>query len=154
MVKKRGKRRGKRRGSSKEKRNHHESPTKHETHPSLRQELTFGQRAADWIAKFGGSWIFISIFALFLIAWMILNTFLFLNNGFDPYPYILLNLVLSCVAAFQAPIILMAQGRQGERDRIDAKYDHAVNRKAEREIKEIQKDLAKIKVYLRDLRKK
>lgn len=128
-------------------------PIKHEHHPVFREPLTIGQRAADWIATFGGSWTFISLFALFLVVWMIINAFLLLNGGFDPYPYILLNLVLSCVAAFQAPIILMAQGRQGERDRIDAKYDHAINRKAERENRVIMKELASIKRTLKETRK-
>ena len=104
-------------------------PTKHRHHPLFRERLSLGQRAADKIAEFGGSWTFIIIFGCFLLLWMALNTFYLFNRGFDPYPYILLNLVLSCLAAIQAPVILMAQNRQAERDRIDANYDHQINRK-------------------------
>jgi uncharacterized membrane protein len=122
---------------------------KGEYHPRLKEDLTLGQKAADFIANFGGSWKFITLFILFLVAWMGINTWFLLQKQFDPYPYILLNLVLSCLAAIQAPIILMTQNRQTERDRIDAKYDHAVNRKAEREIQQIQRDLASIRRYLK-----
>ncbi len=125
-----------------------------EHHPIFKQELTIGQRAADAIAKFGGSWTFIIIFSVFLVSWMIFNAVYLLNDGFDPYPFILLNLVLSCLAAFQAPIILMAQNRQTQRDRIDAKYDHQINRKAEREIQRIQKDLDKITRHILELKRK
>jgi len=76
-----------------------------------------------------------------------------LKKPFDPYPFILLNLVLSCLAAIQAPIILMAQNRQAERDRIDAKYDHAINRKAERENQQLQKDFNKVIRMLREMKK-
>ncbi len=123
-------------------------------HPIFKQKLTFGQKASDTIAKFGGSWTFIIIFGTFLVIWMIINSFLLMQKSFDPYPYILLNLVLSCLAAIQAPIILMAQNRQVERDRIDAKYDHAVNRKAERENRQLQKDLDEIKEILKKSKKK
>ena len=82
-----------------------------------------------------------------------INSWVLIKKPFDPYPYILLNLTLSCLAAIQAPIILMAQNRQTERDRVDAKYDHAINRKAERENQQMIKDLASIKRYLRELRK-
>ncbi len=118
-------------------------------HPIFKQKLNFSKRASDFIAEFGGSWYFIAIFGLFLVFWMGINLILLLNRGFDPYPFILLNLVLSCLAAIQAPIILMSQNRQAERDRIDAKYDYAVNRKAEREIQAVQKELASIKRMLR-----
>ena len=116
-----------------------------DSHPRLQERLTFGQRASDVIAKFGGSWTFIIIFLVLLVAWMSINSYFLLQKPFDPYPFILLNLVLSCLAALQAPIILMAQNRQGEWDRIDARYDHAVNRKAEREIKQIMKELKSIR---------
>jgi len=121
----------------------------HSEHPRFRQNLTLGQKGADAIAKFGGSWIFISFFALVLIFWISLNTWFLLNRPFDPFPFILLNLALSCLAALQAPIILMSQNRQAERDRIDATYDHAVNRKAEREIESLQKEIAEIKILLK-----
>jgi uncharacterized membrane protein len=129
-------------------------PTKHKKHPMFREKLSFGQKASDTISNFGGSWTFISIFVLFLILWMILNFYLLTNNGFDPYPFILLNLVLSCLAALQAPIILMAQNRQAQRDRVDAKYDHAINRKAEREIQNMQQDLEDIKSMIKHIKKK
>ncbi len=119
----------------------------HAKHPVFRQKLTLKQRAADRIADFGGSWLFITFFFCFLFGWMILNTII-LVKGYDPYPFILLNLVLSMLAAIQAPIILMAQNRQAERDRIHAHYDYQVNRKAEREIQNMQKDLDELKEML------
>ena len=115
-----------------------------EHHPIFRQHLTLGQKASDIIARFGGSWIFIIIFFAFLLVWMAVNSWILLKQPFDPYPFILLNLVLSCLAAIQAPIILMAQNRQAERDRIDARYDHAINRKAERENQQLQRDMNKL----------
>jgi len=124
------------------------------SHPIFHQKLTLGQRAADMIAEFGGSWTFITIFFTFLFGWMIINTWLLFRNPFDPYPFILLNLVLSCLAAIQAPIILMSQNRQAERDRIDANYDHQVNRKAEREIQLVQKELRNIRETMRQISKK
>ena len=141
MVKKRGK--GK---------NGNSHPGKDKHHPIIAQKLTFGQRAADAVSQFGGSWIFIIIFMVFLVIWMGLNSYFLLKRPFDPYPFILLNLVLSCLAALQAPIILMSQNRQAERDRIDAKYDHAINRKAERENLLILKDLDFLKRKLRELK--
>lgn len=126
----------------------------HTHHPVLREKLTIGQKAADSIAKFGGSWTFIITFFALLFIWMIINSWLLLQKPFDPYPFILLNLVLSCLAAIQAPMILMAQNRQAERDRIDAKYDHAINRKAERENQDIMKEIKKIHIKLNEIRKK
>ncbi|NCN51546.1 DUF1003 domain-containing protein [archaeon] len=108
------------------------------THPNA-LPTTKGQKAADKLTKIAGSWGFISGFFVFLLLWMITNVVWFSHQSWDPYPFILLNLVLSCVAAFQAPIILMSQNRENERDRQRAEYDYAVNRKAEREIKEIKK---------------
>jgi len=134
--------------SSKKKKNGNH--LKHKKHPLFRQELTLGQRASDGIAKFGGSWTFIIIFLSFLIGWIIINTAILIKKPYDPYRYILLNLVLSVLAAIQAPIILMTQNRQAEVDRLDAKYDHAINRKAEREIQAIQKDLNGIRMILRN----
>jgi uncharacterized membrane protein len=117
-------------------------------HPLFKQKLEFGQRAADFIAYWGGSWHFIISLILILIIWMILNTCIVIFK-WDPYPFILMNLFLSCLAALQAPIILMSQNRQTERDRLDAKYDYIVNRKAEREIQAVQKDLEEIKRILK-----
>ncbi|MEO6290027.1 MAG: DUF1003 domain-containing protein [Ginsengibacter sp.] len=96
---------------------------------------TRGQRWADRIASFGGSWRFLSIFGLFLLAWMVLNILALRNNGFDPYPFILLNLILSCIAAVQAPVIMMSQNRQEQKDRERAKNDYMVNLKSELEIR-------------------
>ncbi|MEK6890755.1 MAG: DUF1003 domain-containing protein [Nanoarchaeota archaeon] len=112
------------------------------------KHLTIGQKAADTLTKFAGSWIFISIFTLVLVLWVLGNGYFLMqwNKGaFDPFPFILLNLFLSCIAAIQAPIILMSQNRENERDRVHMHYDYAVNRKAEKEIREMQKDLDLIK---------
>ena len=100
------------------------------------EQLTFGQRLADKVAAFGGSWTFISIFAIVLVIWVLLNSFILItyNESFDPYPYILLNLVLSMLAAIQAPVILMSQNRQAYKDRLSAEHDYEVNLKAELEI--------------------
>jgi uncharacterized membrane protein len=100
------------------------------------EQLTFGQRLADKVAAFGGSWTFISIFAVVLVIWVLLNSFVLItyNETFDPYPYILLNLFLSMLAAIQAPIILMSQNRQAYKDRLSAEHDYEVNLKAEIEI--------------------
>ena len=97
---------------------------------------TLGQRAADAVASFGGSWTFVGLFAAPMLVWVLLNAFLVMSRGstFDPYPYILLNLFLSMLAAIQAPIILMSQNRQSERDRISAEHDYEINLKAELEI--------------------
>jgi len=105
---------------------------------------TFGQRAADWIAKWAGSWTFILSFLVILVLWMVLNTSMLLFGVWDVYPFILLNLVLSTLAALQAPVILMSQNRQAQKDRIKAEYDYRVNRKAERYIEEILKSVKKI----------
>ena len=96
------------------------------------ENVSLGQRAADRIAGFGGSWAFMGLFAVFIAAWMLYNTEV--RNPFDPYPFILLNLMLSCLAAAQAPVILMSQNRQSEKDRLHANADYAVNLKAELEI--------------------
>ena len=105
---------------------------------------TFGQGAADKLAKWAGSWTFIISFLVFLGLWMVANVYAWVNQ-WDPYPFILLNLVLSCVAALQAPVILMSQNRQSQKDRIKAEYDYRVNRKAERGIEQVLRDLDNIK---------
>lgn len=99
------------------------------------QKLTFGQRVADKVADFGGSWTFIISFISFLLAWIAMNAFWLANRGFDPFPFILLNLILSCVAALQAPVIMMSQNRQEEKDRDRAKKDYMINLKSEIEIR-------------------
>lgn len=98
-------------------------------------ELTYGQKLADKVASFGGSWTFIVIFGLFLITWMIINVIFLANRSFDPYPFILLNLILSCLAAIQAPVIMMSQNRQEQKDRERAKKDYMINLKSEMEIR-------------------
>jgi uncharacterized membrane protein len=100
------------------------------------EKLTFGQRLADKVASFGGSWTFIIIFISVLVAWIVLNSIILIRNGktFDPFPYILLNLFLSMIAAIQAPIIMMSQNRHAEKDRMDANHDYEVNLKSEFEI--------------------
>ena len=99
-------------------------------------KATLGQRAADAVATFGGSWTFIALFAAILVVWVGLNSFILVNydKTFDPYPYILLNLFLSMLASIQAPIILMSQNRQAEKDRLNVEHDYEVNLKAELEI--------------------
>ena len=100
------------------------------------QQYTFGQRVADKVASFGGSWTFIILFGGILLIWIGLNSFflIHIHKVFDPFPYILLNLVLSMLAALQAPIIMMSQNRQAAKDRVDAAHDYEVNLKAELEI--------------------
>jgi len=106
------------------------------TNKEFDEQLTFGQRMADRVASFGGSWTFIMIFLSILLAWIILNTFILAkrNAAFDPYPYILLNLFLSMLASIQAPILMMSQNRLSAKDRLDAAHDYEVNLKAELEI--------------------
>jgi uncharacterized membrane protein len=117
-------------------------------YPKRNNKATFGQKTADLMTKWAGSWFFILGFFLFLVIWMILNSYYWINylsgDPFDPFPFILLNLILSCLAAIQAPIILMSQNREVQRDRIRAEYDYQVNRIAEKEIREIKKQLDRI----------
>jgi uncharacterized membrane protein len=97
---------------------------------------SFGERAADSLATWAGSWTFIITFVFLLIIWMMVNVYAWVS-AWDPYPFILLNLVLSCVAALQAPVILMSQNRQAQKDRAKMEYDYKVNRRAGRMIEEI-----------------
>jgi uncharacterized membrane protein len=108
---------------------------------------TFGQRMADKIAEFGGSWKFIGIFLSIMLVWMITNVVLLRDKAFDPYPFILLNLALSCLAALQAPIIMMSQNRQEDKDRAHAEYDFRVNVKAEAEIRSLHEKLDHLLLY-------
>ena len=108
-----------------------------------REKYTFGQKAADTIAKFAGSWAFIFSFVGVLAAWMVINIIL-AAKAFDPYPFILLNLVLSCVAAIQAPLIMMSQNRQEEKDRRRAENDYKVNLKTEIMIEDIHGKMNRI----------
>ena len=112
------------------------------THPNI-LPMTFGQKAADKLTKHAGSWGFILGFIVFLILWIIINIYGWINS-WDPYPFILLNLCLSCIAALQAPIILMSQNRGAQKDRQRVEYDYAVNRRTEREIKDVKTQLNRI----------
>lgn len=115
-----------------------------------RRRRTRGQNAADMLTKWAGSWTFILILMGLLVLWMIVNVVGAVAH-WDPYPFILLNLFLSMMAAFQAPIILMSQNRTAERDRAKAAQDFAVNKKAESEIRDMQADLEEIKGMIREL---
>ncbi len=101
------------------------------------EKFTFGQRLADRIATFGGSWTFIMTFGVILLIWITINSIVLLLRPFDPYPFILLNLVLSCLASMQAPIIMMSQNRQEAKDRVRSENDYQVNLKAEIEIQHL-----------------
>ncbi|MGH8453808.1 MAG: DUF1003 domain-containing protein [Nevskiales bacterium] len=101
------------------------------------ERLTFGQRVADRVATFGGSWTFILLFGGFLLTWMVVNALLLAQRAFDPYPFILLNLALSALAALQAPVIMMSQNRQSTKDRLKADLDYQVNLKAELEVAQL-----------------
>jgi uncharacterized membrane protein len=113
----------------------------------MEAELTMGERIADRVASFGGSWTFIIFFFLFIVVWMIVNV-LFLSAGpFDPYPFILLNLILSCLAAIQAPIIMMSQNRQEQKDRQRGEHDYKINLKAELEIQLLSEKIDHLLVH-------
>jgi uncharacterized membrane protein len=107
----------------------------------FQKKLSLGERLADQIADFGGSWTFISLFGAFILIWIVINTVLLIMRPFDPYPFILLNLMLSCLAAVQAPIIMMSQNRQEARDRLRSESDYRVNLKAELEIRHLHEKL-------------
>lgn len=111
--------------------------------PNLEEEerLTFGERIADKVAAFGGSWTFIIIFGVVLAIWVILNSSALLRNHFDPYPYILLNLFLSMIASVQAPVIMMSQNRLSSKDRLKSELDYAVNLKAELEVAHLHRKI-------------
>ncbi len=110
-------------------------------------KITLGQRLADRVAAFGGSWSFIVLFGVVIIIWIAGNTFLLINKGFDPYPYILLNLILSCLAALQAPVIMMSQNRKEAKDRARSEYDYKVNLKAELEIRLLHEKIDHLMIY-------
>jgi uncharacterized membrane protein len=99
--------------------------------------LSAGQKMADRMAAFGGSWTFILLFFGVLLGWITLNAWILGNKAYDPYPFILLNLILSCLAAIQAPVIMMSQNRQEQKDRIHAENDYRINQKAEKEIRDL-----------------
>jgi uncharacterized membrane protein len=111
------------------------------------ETLTFGQRMADNIAEFGGSWTFIICFFAFILGWMGLNVYILSSHAFDKYPFMALNLILSCIAAIQAPIIMMSQNRQGEKDRQRSEHDYKINLKAELEIKLLHDKLDHLMIH-------
>ncbi|MCX6259016.1 MAG: DUF1003 domain-containing protein [Bacteroidia bacterium] len=115
--------------------------------PDIEEHFTFGQRIADKIAEFGGSWTFIISFFVFFSIWMIINIIAFSTHPFDPYPFILLNLILSCLAAIQAPIIMMSQNRKEQKDRQRSEHDYMVNLKAELEIKLLNEKIDHLLIY-------
>jgi CRP/FNR family cyclic AMP-dependent transcriptional regulator len=106
--------------------------------------MTFGQRIADHVASFGGSWTFIISFGVVLVVWVIVNVWILASHPFDPYPFILLNLVLSMLAALQAPVIMMSQNRQAAKDRLKADLDYEVNLKAELEVAQLHRKVDKL----------
>jgi len=108
---------------------------------------SFGERIADRVAGFGGSWTFILSFLGFLVCWIVLNMYWLSNKGFDPYPFILLNLLLSCIAALQAPVIMMSQNRQEDKDRKRAQNDYMVNLKAELEIRTLHEKIDHLLIH-------
>ncbi|MFL0798082.1 MAG: DUF1003 domain-containing protein [Cellvibrionaceae bacterium] len=112
---------------------------------SYSESLSFGAQVADAVARFGGSWLFIGLFFAFIVGWILMNSYLLVNtDAFDPYPYILLNLGLSSLAAFQAPIIMMSQNRQAEKDRIKQDAAFEINLKLELEIMRLHNKLDKL----------
>lgn len=105
------------------------------------QDLTFGERLADKVSKFGGSWTFITFFAVILLSWIGINSLQIFNKPLDPFPYIFLNLLLSCLAAIQAPIIMMSQNRQAAKDRLSQEHDYQINLKSELHIRHLNSRL-------------
>ncbi len=110
-------------------------------HRDILTQMTFGERVADKVAQFGGSWGFIGLFGGILVVWMVVNAWVLARHPFDPYPFILLNLVLSTLAALQAPVIMMSQNRQAHKDRMHAQQDYEVNLMAEIEIRDLHDKL-------------
>ena len=120
--------------------------------PNVEEEerLTFGERIADKVAAFGGSWTFIITFGIILAVWVVLNTSMLFSRHFDPYPYILLNLFLSMIAAVQAPVIMMSQNRQSSKDRLKSDLDYKVNLKAEMEVAHLHRKVDHIYERIED----
>jgi len=112
--------------------------------------LTFGERLADRVAAIGGSWSFIIGFSVFLVAWALLNTIVLVRHAFDPFPFIFLNLMLSMLAALQAPIIMMSQNRQAAKDRLDARLDYETNLRSEAQIASLHDKIDLLLAHLGD----
>jgi uncharacterized membrane protein len=112
-----------------------------------KEKVTFGQRLSDRVAALGGTWGFIISFSVFLFLWIVVNAFLIATKPPDPYPFILLNLILSCVAAMQAPVIMMSQNRQSVKDRQHAEHDYQINLKAELEIQQLHEKLDHLLIH-------
>lgn len=128
------------------------SPISKNVSAEFERNLTFGERLSDKVAEIGGSWTFIAFFGAFLVAWALFNTWALAAAAFDPYPYVFLNLILSMLAAVQAPIIMMSQNRQAAKDRMAAAHDYEVNLKAELEIVGLHDKLDEIRTrHLADL---
>lgn len=113
----------------------------HNVNSEFDSKLTVGERVADQVATFGGSWKFIILFGSIIFVWIVLNALLLTRKPFDPFPFILLNLLLSCLAALQAPVIMMSQNRQESKDRLRSEHDYKVNLKAELEIRHLNEKL-------------
>ena len=107
----------------------------------MNEKLGIGQQMADKVADFGGSWKFIIIFLVILGLWIMVNSYVLLSKPFDPYPFILMNLILSCIAALQAPVIMMSQNRQETKDRLRSQNDYQINLKAEIEIRQLHEKI-------------
>ena len=122
-------------------------------HPIARHKFTFDQRASDRLTSIIGSWTFVLLYVLFVLAWVVLNVFILIEernlSAFDPYPFIFLNLVLAFLAALQAPIILMAQNRQQHKEDLKMEYDYELNKKSEREIEDIKSQMNRIEKKLK-----
>jgi len=119
---------------------HHETLSRN-TNSQFDRKTSYGEKIADKVAEFGGSWKFIGIFAAVIFIWIIINTIILMNKPFDPYPFLLLNIMLSCLAAIQAPVIMMSQNRKEAKDRLRAENDYKVNLKAELEIRVLHEKL-------------
>jgi len=127
-----------------------EEKEEYDSHPIFKEKLKFSQKVADKLTKFCGSWYFIFLMLILILIWIIVNILMIIYK-WDPYPFILLNLILSCLAAIEAPIILMSQNREAERDRINARYDYVINRKAEREIRILHEKLEDLKKAINNM---
>lgn len=114
------------------------------------EELTYGQKLADKVASFGGSWRFIIIFGVFILIWILANIIYLASKAFDPYPFILLNLILSCLAALQAPVIMMSQNRQEEKDRERSQNDYMINLKSEMEVRLLHEKIDNLIIHQQD----